>query len=338
VGCKKCAKKLDRLGDGEWVAMFPDRDRIHGYHVNKLASATVDLVGLIRKGITFNETKRKEWWNQDLGLPYQPKGSGWDDDLLERSMKGYNMATAATRCAMGIDVGAVLNVVIRQYFTAPAEDGLEERVVRRAVFIGEVGDFDDLDILVKRYDVRKVVCDALPETRAAMAWASKYGSKRVKLAYYIGGATAAKRDDATTEKASQDYIIELDRTRWFDELKGFYDNDEIWNPRSTDSRVPLFRKHFKALTRVMEEARDGTQKASWARSSDDHYAHADLYCNAALDLLGPIVVGETSVMVGGDGHGRRDTVQVPGQQAGWDREEGEKGKGTRRGRRKSAWQ
>lgn len=336
VGCKKCSKRLDRTGAGEWVPMYPERE-MHGYHVNKLASTTVDLMALIRKGMTFNETARKEWWNQDLGLPYQPTGAGWDDALLNRSMKNYNMASAAVRCAMGVDVGAVLNVVIRQYFTVPAEDGREERVVRRAVFIGEVADFDDLDDLMRRYDVRKVIVDALPETRAAKAWAKKYGPSRVKLAYYVGGPRT-KKDDATTEKPSQEYIVDLDRTRWFDELKGLYDNDEVWNPRSTDSRAPLFKKHYKAITRVVVEGPDGIPYARWQNSADDHYAHADLYCNAALELLGPVAIGETAVMVGGDGGGRKDTVTVPGEQAGWDYAEKDGNQKSRRRRRKSAWQ
>lgn len=334
VVCRKCKKPLDRLGKGEWVARHPERT-VHGYHVNKLVNPRADLLEIIRKGQTYNETERKEWYNQDLGLPYRTAGGGFDEVLLRGTIKGYRAPQAAARTAMGVDVGAMLHVVIREYFKIEV-NGVEE-TVRRAVFIGEVDEFDDLDDLIRRYGVRKTVVDALPETRAAMAWASKHKSHRVKLVYFATGKMGTKRDDPTREKPNEEYIVELDRTRWFDEMRGMMQSGEIWNPAGLFTWAPDYPIHFQRMTRVLDVDADGNPYARWVSAGADHYVLADLYCNAALDIMGPALVGDGAVMMSGDGKGRKDTVEVEGKKAGWDLEDAEPGDTTGRRQRKSAW-
>jgi len=327
VGCRKCGKPLDRL-TGRWVAKHPGRDA-HGYDFNKLMSPQVDLHQLIQAGMSFDETKRREWFNQDLGLPYQTAESGYDLTLLRSAEAPYRMPMSGKRCAMGVDVGAALNVVIRQY--APVFDnGVLAKTVMKAMFIGEVEHFADLDKLMRRYNVKWAVCDALPEERAAKAWAAEH-KRRVRLAFYIGGETAAKRDEATTEKVNERFAIELNRTRWFDMMKANYELGEIQNPASLESRVPDYYKHLMAINRVIEEDKKGKQIARWVKTSADHYAHAELYCQAAMEMMGPLMEGDGATFESGDGDGRKRTVSDDGENvAGWEHDED--------GERKSAWQ
>jgi len=297
VACNRCGRALDvRRGKTSWVARHPGRE-IHGYVVNKLASPNADLAGLIRAGQTLDETKIKEWWNQDLGLPYQPRGGGFSESVMRASMGDYGMAESGVRTAMGIDVGAVLHVVIRRWEVVEIEDedGKHRQVTRPALWIGETG-WDRLDDLMQRYGVRQAVIDALPEAKSSLDFAKRWRHK-VKVAFYVGGKEGTKHDEPTREKAGEEYAIELDRTRHFDQLRAAYEGGEITNPGSTASAVPDFIRHFGVLTRVIEKTAGGNTVARWIDSGPDHFAHADLYANAALDIIGPPASGETSVLV-----------------------------------------
>ena len=47
VICRECKKEIDRLAMGEWIATYPDRKGIRGYHINKLMCARTDLVKMV---------------------------------------------------------------------------------------------------------------------------------------------------------------------------------------------------------------------------------------------------------------------------------------------------
>jgi hypothetical protein len=313
VGCKFCGKPMNRLGEGRWIAT--EESDVHGYKVNKLMMGRVNLLDLIRKGQTFNETERKEWWNQDLGLPYAPRGGGFDKTLIRSTVREYDMPATAQRCAMGVDVGAVLHVVIRRFTGDPRGNGNR---VRKAVFIDEVADFEDLDGLMRRYDVRSCVVDALPETRSASAFARRFPGK-VKIAYYAGAKVGMKRDEPTLEKTTEEFVVDLDRTRWFDMVKAFMMGREIVNPpRILDESVLSYAKHFRALTRIVEES-GGVQVARWVRSRDDHFAHAELYCGAAMDLMGTVTETDIATMVSPDDDGREEDWMEKRRESSWNK-------------------
>jgi hypothetical protein len=322
VGCRKCGKRMDRLAEGEWVPQFPEQ-AIHGYQINKLMSARVDLYNLIRKGQTYDETERQEWWNQDLGLPYQPSGSGFEESLLRSVEQPYRMPIADDRGYMGIDVGAVLHVVIRKWHASG-----NGRPTRRAVFIGEVETFAELDDLWERYDVRYAVIDALPEKHKAIEWAAPH-SGLAKVAFYATGAAGTRYDEAAREKGHEDFTIEIDRTRYFDGLRADFLAQEVSNPADLQSQVPEYFKHYGRLTRVMVQSRDGSSYASWVKSGDDHFAHADLYCRAAMEMAGPPIEGDAAVMVGGD---ERPEKREATLREDWEQADQGDGRG-----KKSAW-
>jgi hypothetical protein len=160
-----------------------------------------------------------------------------------------------------------------------------------------------------------------------MEWAESHEG-RAKVAYYATGKAGSKRSEAAREKPADKFTIEIDRTRYFDGLRGDYLAGEIVNPESISSQVPEYYRHYARVNRVVNLDGGGNPYATWVRTGDDHYVHADIYCRAAMEIIGPVAEGETSTMLSGDEE-REQNVKIPGERAGWEPEDG---------KRKSAWQ
>ena len=136
---------MNRLGAGEWIATYPGRELI-GYHVTKMFSGQTSLDSIIGNLNTANQTKLKEAYNQDLGLPFAPTGSGLTRKILD-DCRREPKPTTENVLYMGVDVGAVLHVVIRE-----AENS--ETGERLQVYAGEVT-WSELPILVEKFKIQK---------------------------------------------------------------------------------------------------------------------------------------------------------------------------------------
>ncbi|NJN53991.1 MAG: hypothetical protein HC804_04065, partial [Anaerolineae bacterium] len=81
-------KQLNRLAMGEWVAARPGV-KVVGFHLSKLFSPTGDLLAIVDALQEVDETKRRETINQDLGLPYKPRGANITDVVLDECRRQY---------------------------------------------------------------------------------------------------------------------------------------------------------------------------------------------------------------------------------------------------------
>jgi hypothetical protein len=275
VACRKCRRELDRWSSGQWVATYPGRATA-GFHLTKLFSRQADLLEIVRALQTTDETKRRETFNQDLGEPYKPRGAGLDAALLDGLRRDYAHAPVkGERTVMGVDVGKLLNVVIR----GPAGSETGERRQRWA---GEVEDFDGLKELIRRYHVGVCVIDALPETREARRFQAAVNAGRlglVWLAYYVSGAEGSKKAEPAEWKQDEG-TVSIDRTRLLDEtMSRFLDGTNTLPGHARSLRD--YYAHLTALVRVTETGRDGSTTARYVETGPDHYGHAENYCTAA---------------------------------------------------------
>ncbi len=273
IACRRCGKPLDRLARGEWVATYSDRE-IAGFHMSKLFSPLADLGEIIKALNTTDETKRREAFNQDLGETYTPKGGQITDDILESCRRDdlvYQPFLEEDTFA-GIDVGRVLHMVIR----GPRHPETGERPLR---FAGEVDSFDAARNLLSAYRARRVVIDALPETRMARKLQAEYRYGSVFLAYYVGQAAGSKDADPYNWDYAKG-VVNMDRTRTLDATYARFFSGENTLHASIRS-VPDYYNHLKALVRVIETTKTGDKVAVYVQSGPDHYAHAENYCTAA---------------------------------------------------------
>lgn len=274
LACEKCMERLNRLAPGEWVATAPGRD-VAGFHLTKLFSSMTDLDGIIKALDTTDETKRREAYNQDLGLPYQPKGGQLTLDLLDACRRDYaHKPVAHEPTVMGVDVGKVLHVVIR----GPQQAESGERPQRWA---GEVESFEALGPLMQRFGVVNVVIDAMPETKKARDFQASQPQGRVWLAYYVNQRTGTKRSEPAQWDADNG-VVNLDRTRTLDTTFGRFLGERPENTLPGYARdVRDYYAHLTAPVRVLQDGTNGEKVTSYVESGPDHLAHAENYCTVA---------------------------------------------------------
>ncbi|MCB0041818.1 MAG: phage terminase large subunit family protein [Caldilinea sp.] len=273
--CQSCGRELDRLAEGRWVAYNPGA-AIRGYTFNKLVTAQNEPLAVVRALQTTDESKRQEAFNQDLALPYKPRGSGLDTDILNACIRDYGFgAGLAEQPVMGIDVGRVLHVVIR----GPAHPETGERPLRWA---GEVGEFEEASRLIERYKVQRCVVDAMPETRLARLFQQAHRPRLVWLAYYLDDSKAGEEAGWKEERGPGGWsgTVNLDRTRVLDDTVARFMEQVNTLPGNIRS-LPRYYEQLLAPVRVMKTTPKGKVVARYVEAGPDHYAHAEAYCTAA---------------------------------------------------------
>lgn len=284
--CRHCGARLDRRASGEWIATAQGRG-MAGYHITKLMAPNVDLLEVVKALDTTDETKRREAYNQDLGLPYQPRGGGLNDGVLDACRREYlHGGNRLNRCYMGVDVGKVLNVVIR---SAPHSETGE----RAQLMAAEVS-WEEVERLWQFYQPQTTVIDALPETKAARDLQAKLSTatNRIFLAYYN---EESKEPEPYKWNADAGTVL-IDRTRAIDAtFARFIDGENTLPANALD--VANYYAQMKAPVRVVEKAASGKDIARYVESTPDHYAHAENYCAAASAYTGATAVATQSQVV-----------------------------------------
>ncbi len=271
IVCDKCARPVPR-GVGQWVAHNPKSD-VSGYLISKLISPLHDLPQLFKK---FMKARRSEiniqiFHNSDLGLAFSGVGVEVTDAMLNALGSDYWIdgtpppTPLPTTC--GVDVGTHLHVVIR--------DIEEPRIAR---YIGKVSTFEQVEGLLKEFNVISTVVDALPETREAAKFRDRVG-ENVWLCYYLGNNS---NQLFYNEDVGQ---LKVDRTFALDGMFGrngdiALGQECIVNPRNAiDICDGEYREQMKDLVRIFNPDIAAYQYKS--RTGVDHFAHAENYCKLA---------------------------------------------------------
>ena len=268
--CRRCQRELDRLAAGAWVARYPGRE-IAGFHPTKLHSPTVDPIRIVVGLQTTDAHKRREIVNQDLGECEEPRGETITEAELLACRREYRHGPVDGRAYMGVDVGAVLHVVIRaERDTATGE--------RRQLYAGEVGGFGDLPSLIARYKVKACVIDGEPETRAAREFQK---SQRQGLVWLADYPPEGLNDPEPIRWDAKKRMAMMDRTRTLDAMYARFFGQTNTLPADYQA-IPRYQEQLLALTRVQEERGAArTLVTIYVHSKPDHYAHAENYCYAA---------------------------------------------------------
>ena len=177
--------------------------------------------------------------------------------------------TSEQPCTMGVDTGKDLHVVISR----PA--GERRRVVHLAV----LQDYAQLDDLMKRFNVRRCVIDALPEIHATRAFAGKFPG-RVWLNYFQEHQKGSYRWD------EKDRIVRENRTETLDASRRVIRERLVVLPR----RSPLleeFASHLAAdAKRLVEDEETGSQLYRYVKTGTNHLSFAFTYdCIAWSDQM-----------------------------------------------------
>jgi len=269
--CQHCKAPFNRLNeDAYWMRKNPASE-ISGYHVTRLMDAQTPVKELWYNWVAAqgNETKKQRFYNSDLGVPYESRGAKLSDFLLNKCVKDYAMPQTSKECIGGVDIGSVLHVKISQII-----DGK-----RKAVYIGTVPTFEDIDRLMDLYDIKHLVIDALPETHEAKKLRDRFPG-RVWLCIFHGQQGNVK--DLTINEEQN--MIVIDRTQAFDDAHQDVLQLKMELPRDASNIDDgEFYKQMCAPTRVLDEH---THRFVWREGSQaDHYRLADVYEKVAQKAL-----------------------------------------------------
>jgi len=262
--CKKCRKEIIPWQcDGEWVKTN-DSD-IRGYHISQLYSPRLDLKKLIEASQKSTEWEIQQFYNQNLGLPYEPKGAKISEEDFQAATRDYTIPFKEPEQStfMGVDIGKILHVTIMNK--------------KRIVWIGEKKDFEELDGLMREFNVKVAVVDGLPETRKASEFEQRFRG-RVFLCYYSGMKEIKEGKWFKKERGK----VNTDRTISLDKSTNIVKEQNIEFPKNLDN-YPEFKQHCKNLVRIIREEK-GNQIAEYVKIGPDHYRHSLNYANLAREI------------------------------------------------------
>ena len=267
--CTGCARGLD-VRDGEWVAEFPDRDML-GYHVSRLIVPSTDIGSLVRASQESDEARRQAFINKDLGEEYASEDARLSLAFIVAAQRDYTcpVSYAGDHCVtMGIDVASVRNLHVR------ISEHLDEGH-KRALFLGEVGDFEALDELMHRYSVDMCSIDAQPEHRLAAAFADRFAG-RVYLISYTGPI-----DDVVGPVLDQRRAA-VGRTQAIDAA--------LADVRLQRNELPCvlpadYSAHLQAVIRLVDRDGLGRKRPRYHSLGADDYLHSEVFDWVAWWLL-----------------------------------------------------
>ncbi|KKL29042.1 hypothetical protein LCGC14_2369130, partial [marine sediment metagenome] len=102
--CSSCkAEIIPYKLNGRWVAQNPDSNR--GYFFSKMYSPYMDILKMVESSQKGSEFEIQQFNNQELGIPYEPKGGKLSDDVLDAAVRDYKYQDVSGNNYMGIDVG-----------------------------------------------------------------------------------------------------------------------------------------------------------------------------------------------------------------------------------------
>jgi phage terminase large subunit GpA len=262
--CPRCAHELD-LAQGEWVADCPDR-KIQGYRISQLFSTMVDPGEILYEYRNTNHPDR--FYNLKIGIPWADLERRLDIASVLALVGGSVPVSDRPRRFMGVDTGRQLHVVILE---RP-----KEAEPAYLIHLGVVEGFQDLDELMRRFQVRGCVIDGLPETHATREFAKGQGSK-VHMCFFSESQVGSARWDHHA------HTVHVNRTEALDASRAVVRDKRLVIPQG----LPLihdFAKHMVADAKVLHEDEEtGVKKYRYIKAGgEDHFSLAFTYAVLAM--------------------------------------------------------
>jgi len=258
--CIKCRAELDP-SVGEWVAKHPSVTEKRGYHYSQLFSLYVDPGEILH---LYRTTKNfQDFYNLKLGRPYVEAQNRLSvQEVLSLCGNGGILSEDRGPCSMGVDQGKDLHVVIGKKHAQKAGE---------IVHIGIYKDWEELDRLMRNFNVSRCVVDALPETRNARAFALRFKGK-VFMNYY------SIHQKGSYQWNEEKLTVSCNRTESLDASHREIMDQDLILPRENDI-VREFANHLHNVAkRLIEDETTGSKRYQYIRlGGPDHFRHSFNY-------------------------------------------------------------
>ncbi len=266
----KCGNEIYSQ-DGHWVALYPGRE-VAGWWISQLNSSYVSPEEILT---LFNNPPNgniQEVYNSKLGMAYIAA----ENRLTVRDVYaccGLDPMPAKHDgpCAMGVDVGGLLHVVIGRRIAQ------EQYQILKTI---AVPTFEDLHDLARKYNVRNCVIDAMPETHKVREFQRAEPYEIFLCEYQESLATGP----LWNLKAG---IVKANRTEVCDQTHTLITTPKKCElPRRCEA-ITEYAKEMANIAKVLEEDKvSGAKIYRYRKLGDDHYRHATNYYYLAAQRVG----------------------------------------------------
>ncbi len=260
--CKKCGGELSdevRMS-GEWIQKY-DKD-ISGYWIPQLIASWHSAKEIEEK---FKTTTKDYFYNFVLGLPYRGTDSAIDKDLILKCID-YSTPNFLNDNVMGVDVG------LKKHFVIGNKQGIFK--------VGYAEDWKEIEFMIRKYDIRSCVIDALPDLTEPRKLQEKYLGI-IWLSYFkkeIKKATFVNWD-------SKSHTVYSDRSKMLGlVIDEFVDNKRRFQMLPED--LKLYIKHWKSVYKTKINNSLGIEEEIWDSTGEDHLVFATIYWRLAMMKTG----------------------------------------------------
>ncbi|MCR4323942.1 MAG: phage terminase large subunit family protein [Nanoarchaeota archaeon] len=219
------------------------------------------------------ETKSKQYfYNFVLGLPYIGSDITVNQDVI---LKAIDLTEPN----------------FRQHNVLGCDSGLKKHYVlgnKQGIFkIGVVDKWEQIEELIKIYDVETAVFDALPDLTEPRKLRDKYVGK-IWLNYYK--KEVKKADFVSWDEKT--HTVYSDRTKLFqDTIDGLVNRKTRFQMQIAD--LTNYISQWHNVYKRVEKDNLGLERDIWESNGDDHFPHATNYFKLALEKAGG---GETKIV------------------------------------------
>lgn len=292
--CEKCGAPLDPK-NARWVPKFPGRD-VRSYHVSQaywtwqLPRYQNTAHKLYAAFVAANTMAlKKRFWRALLGLPFAGDEQPLNDSIFNRWAGAHGFSPSfAGRSFMGVDQGEKLHVSI-----------LHPSGYRYLYhYFAELDDFEELDPLMKKHNVRFCIIDYKPNTHEAKKFAIRH-KNRVAVQDFQG-------DDMIQEKITKkgrEEIRKLNMPRT-DVLDDFVEHlvggVAVLPGLGAHPIIKEVRKQLKKLIRIKATDAKGREVYKYKAKVSNHFGMSSMLALQALYAVqNRAVVGSGIGPVGG---------------------------------------
>ena len=270
VICRHCKEPLNRLSNGEWVAKVPKNSSYcHGRHISKLFFPTSNLNKMMEDSI--NPVKEQEFWNSDMGLPYEVKGARLTDSVID-NCRGVHLLTHKSQedCYIGTDIGNKIHSVISV---------LGPNNIPKVISVQELNSWHNLRYLHKLYNVKSHVIDMNPDKDEAIEFQKEFPN--TYLSYF---KTALENTSELFEIDDDNHIIPTHRTLLMSRLLDMFHEQQIILPIDIKT-VRDFYPHLTSIVKALKQDNMNNWVAFYPKmGKPDHYFFALMYNLIATQL------------------------------------------------------
>ncbi len=260
--CRKCGEEIF-VRNGYWVERT--KADSEGYLVSQLISPTVDPASILKaySDPESCDTNITDVHRLMLGRAY----IGQEERLRINDIYGCcsteaMLLTEKEPCAMGVDVGKVLSVVIGKR-TGPERYEL--------IRMAELAEWNDLHDLAKKYNIKCCVMDLMCEMHKAREF-QKQEKYPIYLCIYNDHSPTGYRWDMKKR------TITANRTEIMDETHSVIMSTGKFKIPRMCSEVKVYAEQMCATAKVLEEDKiTGGKTFRYRKLGPDHYRHATNY-------------------------------------------------------------